>query len=274
MDDILANPGKVNAATTGPGGLPQEVVDYLTEHFDTVMQKPEIDEIQQNLGTFPLLASSIMVLSSLIMMGEMRYLFPSFDEGEKENRGKAIWNILFPDRMASVIVLVVIYAVLLPHVGFTIATAGFLFLMMMRLKAGKFLLPFTQPILLFFLAIGTFVGTYIGAIPGLSVTMAVSLLISFTFSWDMLPAIALMIGINVGGVYDRHIAACLQFEILNTELLEFLCQFCLIHVTVGLKINRAETADILDRNLSKVLIAFWIILGTWIPAEVMHKRTV
>lgn len=90
-----------------------------------------------NQGTFPLLASSIMVLSSLIMMGEMRYLSPSFDEGEKENRGKAIWNFLFPDRMASVIVLVVIYAVLLPHVGFAIATAGFLFLMMMRLKAGK-----------------------------------------------------------------------------------------------------------------------------------------
>lgn len=124
MDDILASPGKINAATTGPGGLPQEVVDYLTEHFDTVMQNPEIDEIQQNLGTFPLLASSIMVLSSLIMMGEMRYLSPTFNEGEKENREKAIWNILFPDRMASVVVLVVIYAVLLPHVGFTIATAG------------------------------------------------------------------------------------------------------------------------------------------------------
>ena len=43
------------------------------------------------------------------------------------------------------------------------------------------LLPFTQPILLFFLGIGTLAGIYIGAIPGLSVTMAVSLLISFTF---------------------------------------------------------------------------------------------
>lgn len=32
---------------------PQEVVDYLTEHFDTVLQKPEIDEILKNLGTIP-----------------------------------------------------------------------------------------------------------------------------------------------------------------------------------------------------------------------------
>lgn len=71
------------------------------------------------------------------------------------------------------------------------------------------LLPFTQPILLFYLAVGTFAGIYIGAIPGLSVTMAVSLLISFTFSWDMLPAIALMIGINVGGVYGGSRSAIL-----------------------------------------------------------------
>lgn len=32
---------------------PQEVVDYLTEHFDVVMQKPEITEILENLGTIP-----------------------------------------------------------------------------------------------------------------------------------------------------------------------------------------------------------------------------
>ena len=31
--------------------------------------------------------------------------------------------------------------------------------------------------------------------------MAVSLLISFTFSWDVLPALAIMVGIYTGGVY-------------------------------------------------------------------------
>lgn len=50
-------------------------------------------------------------------------------------------------------------------------------------------------------AVGTFAGIYIGAIPGLSVTMAVSILISFTFSWEINPALALMVGIYVGGVY-------------------------------------------------------------------------
>lgn len=74
---------------------------------------------------------------------------------------------------------------------------------------SNLLLPFAQPILLFYLAVGTFAGIYIGAIPGLSVTMAVSLLISFTFSWDLLPAIALIIGINVGGVYGGSRSAIL-----------------------------------------------------------------
>ncbi|MGN0157518.1 MAG: tripartite tricarboxylate transporter substrate binding protein [Brotaphodocola sp.] len=32
---------------------PQEIVDYLTEHFDTVMQKEEITSMLENLGTIP-----------------------------------------------------------------------------------------------------------------------------------------------------------------------------------------------------------------------------
>ena len=54
---------------------------------------------------------------------------------------------------------------------------------------------FTQPDLLLLVALGTSAGIYIGAIPGLSVTMAVSILISFTFSWQVYPAISLMVGI-------------------------------------------------------------------------------
>ncbi|MBD8891006.1 tripartite tricarboxylate transporter permease [Labrenzia suaedae] len=64
-----------------------------------------------------------------------------------------------------------------------------------------FFTVFTQPELLLLVGVGTFAGVYIGAIPGLSVTMAVSILISFTFSWDVYPAISLMIGIYMGGVY-------------------------------------------------------------------------
>jgi putative tricarboxylic transport membrane protein len=68
---------------------------------------------------------------------------------------------------------------------------------------------FTQLDLLVLVGVGTFVGIYIGAIPGLSVTMAVSILISFTFSWDVYPAISLMVGIYMGGVYGGSRTAIL-----------------------------------------------------------------
>jgi len=63
--------------------------------------------------------------------------------------------------------------------------------------------------LLAMVAVGTLSGIYIGAIPGLSVTMAVSILISFTFSWEINPALALMIGIWTGGVYGGSRCAIL-----------------------------------------------------------------
>ncbi|WP_172327279.1 tripartite tricarboxylate transporter permease [Mangrovicoccus sp. HB161399] len=72
-----------------------------------------------------------------------------------------------------------------------------------------FLTVFTHPELLLLVGLGTFAGVYVGAIPGLSVTMAVSILISFTFSWDVLPAISLMIGIYMGGVYGGSRTAIL-----------------------------------------------------------------
>ena len=68
---------------------------------------------------------------------------------------------------------------------------------------------FTEPQLFLLVGLGTFAGVYVGAIPGLSVTMAVSILISFTFSWDVHPAIALMIGIYMGGVYGGSRTAIL-----------------------------------------------------------------
>ena len=66
-----------------------------------------------------------------------------------------------------------------------------------------------NPLLLVYLAAGVFLGIYIGAVPGLSVTMAASLLISFTYSWDMLPAMAAMVGIYIGGVYGGSRSAIL-----------------------------------------------------------------
>ena len=73
-----------------------------------------------------------------------------------------------------------------------------------------FLTIFTHPQLLLLVGLGTFAGVYVGAIPGLSVTMAVAILISFTFSWDVYPAISLMIGIYMGGVYGGSRTAILR----------------------------------------------------------------
>ena len=66
-----------------------------------------------------------------------------------------------------------------------------------------------DPQLVLYLGGGVFLGIYIGAVPGLSVTMAASLLISFTYSWDVLPAMAAMIGIYIGGVYGGSRSAIL-----------------------------------------------------------------
>ncbi|WP_029915133.1 tripartite tricarboxylate transporter permease [Pelobacter seleniigenes] len=72
-----------------------------------------------------------------------------------------------------------------------------------------FFMGWTDISLLSLTALGTFAGIYIGAIPGLSVTMAVSILISFTFSWDVNSALALMVGVYMGGVYGGSRSAIL-----------------------------------------------------------------
>lgn len=62
---------------------------------------------------------------------------------------------------------------------------------------------------LLFLALGVFAGVYVGAVPGLSVTMATSLLIAMTYSWSTEAALAVMMGVYVGGVYGGSRAAIL-----------------------------------------------------------------
>lgn len=71
------------------------------------------------------------------------------------------------------------------------------------------MIPFTSPIIIALVAAGTFVGIYIGAIPGLSATMAVSLLVSLTFGWETNKAVAMMIGVFIGGVYGGSRSAIL-----------------------------------------------------------------
>jgi len=79
----------------------------------------------------------------------------------------------------------------------------------METSLHYFLMSIVNLKLLSLVAVGTFAGIYVGAIPGLSVTMAVSILISFTFSWEINPALALMIGVYTGGVYGGSRSAVL-----------------------------------------------------------------
>lgn len=70
-------------------------------------------------------------------------------------------------------------------------------------------ISWADPWLLFLTAAGTLAGIYVGAIPGLSVTMAASILISFTFNWSTNEALALIVGVFVGGVYGGSRTAIL-----------------------------------------------------------------
>lgn len=71
------------------------------------------------------------------------------------------------------------------------------------------LTPFTDPIMLVALAVGTCAGVYVGAIPGLTGTMAVSLLVSLTFGWSTNVSLAAMIGVYIGAVYGGSRSAIL-----------------------------------------------------------------
>lgn len=71
------------------------------------------------------------------------------------------------------------------------------------------LTPFTDPLMLVAVAIGTCAGVYVGAIPGLTGTMAVSLLVSLTFGWSTHVSLAAMIGVYVGAVFGGSRSAIL-----------------------------------------------------------------
>ena len=59
------------------------------------------------------------------------------------------------------------------------------------------------------IALGTLGGMVIGAVPGLTVTMATALLVSLTYPWAVGDALALIMGVFVGGVYAGSISAIL-----------------------------------------------------------------
>lgn len=71
------------------------------------------------------------------------------------------------------------------------------------------LIPFTDPVMLLAVTIGTCAGVYVGAIPGLTGTMAVSLLVSLTFGWSTHVSLAAMIGVYMGAVFGGSRSAIL-----------------------------------------------------------------
>ena len=55
------------------------------------------------------------------------------------------------------------------------------------------------PEVLVLIFIGTFVGIIFGAIPGLNTPIAVALLLPFSYKLGMVPAMALLLGVYMGG---------------------------------------------------------------------------
>ncbi|MDP3225251.1 MAG: tripartite tricarboxylate transporter permease, partial [Rubrivivax sp.] len=58
-------------------------------------------------------------------------------------------------------------------------------------------------------AIGSVVGVIFGAIPGLTFSMALALLLPFTFGMEATPAIALLMGVYIGGMTGGSVSAIL-----------------------------------------------------------------
>lgn len=65
--------------------------------------------------------------------------------------------------------------------------------------------PEVLPVLIF----GVVGGIILGALPGLTATMGVAILLPFTFGMESTPALVMLIGVYIGGIYGGSIAAIL-----------------------------------------------------------------
>ena len=113
---------------------------------------------------------------------------------------------------------------------------------------ADFLMPVTDLKLLGLVAVGTFAGIYVGAIPGLSVTMAVSILISFTFSWDVYPALALMIGAASAKAQDGPEAPFVDMSVMTGTPLN---SSAMGTMTSAAPVNEAEAVTVESTFLNR-----------------------
>ena len=58
-----------------------------------------------------------------------------------------------------------------------------------------------------YIVVGAIIGLIMGALPGLTVTMTIVLVVSLTFGWEMVPALAFIMGAFAGGVVGGSISA-------------------------------------------------------------------
>lgn len=91
-------------------------------------------------GAFPLLLSILMILMSILMLFEIRRLDRSASNGPGFiNLLKEVFDFIFPDRTAFIMVLVIAYAIALTKVGFIISTFLFLWTSMVILRRDNLL---------------------------------------------------------------------------------------------------------------------------------------
>jgi len=91
-------------------------------------------------GAFPLLTTSVMLLMELLMLWEMRKCERAAEKGTSlSGKLTEVVHTLFPGKIPLIMAYVLIYAILLPIVGFIPATYVFLWGSMVTLNRSKIL---------------------------------------------------------------------------------------------------------------------------------------
>lgn len=89
-------------------------------------------------GTAPLIASTVLLLTTLLTLIKARELVPAFDKNSAlGNRVRELLLFLFPDKTGLVMIYCLAYAILLQFLGFIISTFLFLVGSMLTLNHEK-----------------------------------------------------------------------------------------------------------------------------------------
>ena len=89
-------------------------------------------------GTIPLLCSLVMMVTSCLLIAERKgYPQPFADRLPLVRKAKETFVFLFPGKVGVIVLYCVLYAIMLPLVGFAVSTFGFLVLSMLTLHHEK-----------------------------------------------------------------------------------------------------------------------------------------